>query len=102
MVPAFLNMWNHAFNEVEHISLIHAKYGSNHAEKELAKTQADENEGTNQQSLKTQQQVPYHILAEQFISNCNHQIIVSQFPLHFLSLPYLVYLAKNGPPPKLV
>ncbi len=41
LIPITSDAWDHQFNEIEHISIVHAKYGSHHLQKEVADTEKD-------------------------------------------------------------
>ena len=41
LLPIADDWWSHEFNEIEHISLIHAKYRNHHLQKEVADTTSD-------------------------------------------------------------
>ncbi len=55
LLPFVNDWWQHEFNETEHVSLIHAKYGSHHLQAELAETNS--NSKQDQCNLKIQDQV---------------------------------------------
>lgn len=100
LLPFIYDAWSHEFNEIEHISIIHARYGSHHLERELADTDTDDNKSKNQNILRSEDQVPFHVLAQV----CKFDLIANKasiqhhnFTLH--SLPN-ISVSNQGPPPK--
>ncbi len=41
LIPFIQDEWDHQFNEIEHISVVHANYRSHHLKIELADTDSD-------------------------------------------------------------
>lgn len=100
IVPFVQDAWGHEFNEIEHISLIHAKYGSNHLERELAGADTDSGKTKNQSALRTEDQVPFHIIVNQ----CGYENMVSKHPKPYFrykhnKLPF-IYIVSQGQPPE--
>ncbi|HEX8462493.1 MAG TPA: hypothetical protein VF623_13730, partial [Segetibacter sp.] len=61
LMPVVCDVWSHEFNGLEHIFNVHAKYGTNHVEKELAESSANDNSNKSQKILKSQDTVAFHI-----------------------------------------
>ncbi len=99
LVPIFCDVWAHEFNDIEHISTVHAKYGSNHIQKELAETDSDTNK-KNQSSLKSEDQVAFHISANEIFLNFHVNDFDKKFPLWNLNKLPPAFIHKHIPPPK--
>ena len=99
LIPIFCDVWAHEFNEIEHISTVHAKYGSNHIQKEIAETNSDTNK-KNQNSLKSEDQVAFHISANEIYIHFHANGFNQEFPLLNLNKLYPAFIYKHIPPPK--
>ncbi len=102
LIPIITDAWEHEFNETEHLSLVHEKYGSHHLEKELANSSHDDDRDKNPNTLKSEDQVPFHVLASEYKTT----LISDAFDKHFspfthLALPFIL-IAREGPPPKFI
>lgn len=100
LLPVVSDFWSHEFNGLEHISLVHAKYGNQHLQKELADSSAGNESNKNQNTVKFEDQVSFHIA---------QQVVKYNFLLKINDLPYpkfshekllFVPLTIQGPPPK--
>lgn len=99
LIPILSDLWDHEFNEIEHISIVHAKYGSHHLQKEVADSDADSNQ-KGQTSLKSDDQVPFHISISKYCCCYNNAVADKQFSqFKLLNFP-AVCISKQGPPPK--
>lgn len=64
MIPFVGDRLEHEFNYMEHIATVHAMYGANHMEKEMA---ADAKDNARQSgSQKTEEPVPVHVTGEEY------------------------------------
>lgn len=99
LIPVFNDLWSHEFNEIEHISIVHAKYGSHHLQKEVADTGADKNQ-KGQNSLKSEDQVPYHVSVKEFKFDFQISLINKKFLVLKFQKLNLVFISREGPPPK--
>ena len=99
LIPIFNDFWSHEFDEIEHISTVHAKYGSHHLQKEVADTNADNNQkGTN--SLKAEDQVSFHETVKPYKLDFTISLPDKEF-FHFEVLKLIsIFIHKEGPPPK--
>ncbi len=100
LIPIISDAWSHEFNETEHISLIHAKYGSHHLQKELADTNSDNGKSKSQNTVKSTDEVSFHIVQPV----CKFAFATNKSALQYLlfkpgKLP-LVLISNQGPPPK--
>ncbi len=93
------DMWAHEFNEIEHISTVHAKYGSHHLQKEVADTDAD-NSQKSQTNLKSEDQVPFHVSAKEYKIDFKISLINKEFLLLKFHKLFAVFISREGPPPK--
>lgn len=91
---------SHAFSEVMHVQTVHANYGNNHVEVELASTNSDNENRKNHNNDKSEEQVTAHFsqgeYAYDFSLNNFHQQNNS-FPV--FKLPF-VFIPFQIPPPK--
>lgn len=96
-VPVMTDVWDHAFNEVEHVCTVHAVYGEKHADAEVGKTGAENENGKNESTLHSQEPVPVHVSAEEFkdgilipvIEKFYADLLLYIFPesYHFIVIP---------------
>lgn len=100
LIPIISNVWSHEFNEIEHISTIHAKYGSHHLQKELAASGTDNENSKNQGILKSDIQYSFHVLTDAFECIFTPQKIHSQYLFFLLNKLPLVHIFNQSPPPK--
>lgn len=100
LLPIVNDWWSHEFKKIEHIAVVHAKYGSNHLQKELADTGSENNLAKNQNGLKSENQALIHLTTQ--TSKYNFDIDKSNIKYLFFKLAELpsVLLAIQGPPPK--
>ena len=89
----------HEFNEIEHVSSVHAKYGSDHLQKDLAERDSDTNK-KNQSSLKSEDQVAYHIYANEISIDFHDNGYNKKIPLLNLNKLSAAFIHKHIPPPK--
>ncbi len=61
LLPTINDAVSHTFSEAEHLATVHAKYGDNHLESALARTESDSDNSKNQNTVKTTEPVPVHI-----------------------------------------
>lgn len=89
----------HEFNEIEHISVIHAKYGSHHLQKEVADTNTDSSQ-KNENTLKSEDQISLHTIIYNYRYNYNKAVAEKQFNFFKNKKISEVSISKQGPPPK--
>lgn len=99
LIPVFNDFWSHEFNEIEHISTVHAKYGSHHLQKEVANTNSDNNQ-KGQNSLKAEDQVPFHVSAKEYKFDFKISLVDKKFLVFKFQKLISVFISKEGPPPK--
>lgn len=99
LLPIVTDWWSHEFNEIEHISQVHAIYGSHHLQKEVADTSSENDDNKDQNTSKSEDQFPFHLIPQTL--NYSFTIIKSDnkyFPYHSDRLPF-VDISNPGPPP---
>ena len=99
LIPILSDFWDHEFNEIEHISIVHAMYGSHHLQKEVADSGADNNQ-KGQTSLKSDDLVPFHVSTKEHVLNFTTLLPAKEFFLLKLHKLFAVFISKEGPPPK--
>lgn len=100
LLPLIGDAYAHAFDESMHISTVHAKYGSNHLEKSLAKESASDNRGENQQNTPSDGQAFVHISAEHLLFICSFTCVTGQYKLYNHSRIPDTFPVKFSPPPR--
>ncbi|MDQ6608288.1 MAG: hypothetical protein M3Y85_00495 [Bacteroidota bacterium] len=100
LIPIISDALSHTFAEAIHISTVHAIYGSNHLEKELANTSSDNANSKSQKNINTEDQVTVHISANE----CLYDFPVSEADKSFSLLKFFNlkagFILKQSPPPK--
>lgn len=99
LIPILNDLWDHEFNEIEHISIVHAKYGSHHLQKEVADSDADNNQ-KGQTSLKSDDQVSFHELTGEYKFEFPLDSTDIKYVALKLTKPPFVLIFSQGPPPK--
>lgn len=99
-VPVITNIWDHAFNEVEHVCTVHAVYGEKHADAEFGKASSANENGKNQSTLHSQEPVPVHVSVNEYkaelIQPCVEKIYADLLLYIFPDSYYSIVI----PPPK--
>ena len=99
-IPVIADIWEHDYNEMEHITLVHAKYGRNHVQKEVAESSANDDQNKTNNILSSEDQVPSHILADGFNPEFSVRSgAIKFFPLRNCNFSSVIIIQK-GPPPK--
>lgn len=97
-IPVACDALHHIFNEEEHLATIHAVYGNNHLQKEIAATENGCNKNT--ASIKYEEPVQFHLKAC-FLTLIDFIDKKTQIPFGFTASHCLpVYLQQTVPPPK--
>lgn len=99
-MPLIADVWEHDFNEIAHLSTVHAKYGSHHLQKEVADNTSSDGRNKNSNSLKAEDQVQLHVLVEKCFTSINNSITESYFARLINCMLPSVIIFKEGPPPK--
>ncbi len=98
LIPIISDALSHTFAEAIHIATVHAKYGNNHLEKELADTNADNKD---QNTAKSEEAFPVHVSTDNYdyrfylnkIDRSYSDLKLNHLPAVFISMPV--------PPPKI-
>ncbi len=99
LLPLISDALSHDFNEAIHISTVHAIYGDNHVENEMAAASKDE-AGKNGAGIKYEAQTPVHLSGEAFsIASIIKTNSITPALFRLLQLA-TVYLSQPLPPPK--
>lgn len=100
ILPVITDWWQHEFNEAAHLSYVHAVYGSHHLRHEIADTGSENDHSKNQNTLRSEDQVLFHVLVSEFKNEYNAVLSNIQFDiLKFLKLSSVV-ITRDGPPPE--
>ncbi len=98
LILVISDAWSHQFNEIEHISTVHAKYGSNHLQQEVADNTAENNK--NQKTLSPEDQVPYHFFSNMYNLNFKPDVIAKHHLYFKFKKTLPVFISKYALPPK--
>lgn len=102
LIPIITDVWEHQFNEIEHIATVHEKYGSHHVEKESADNNSNDDNHRGSNTLKSEDQVLFHILEDGY----KNAFILNAFEKQFVPLRHSklasILMDWDGPPPKFI
>lgn len=100
LIPLIADTWNHEFNNLTHISLIHAKYGNNHLQKELSETASDKKGDKKQHIVNSPVDVSFHLVQPDlnftFFEAVNNPIYL----IFNFEATSFIFIQNQGPPPK--
>lgn len=99
-IPIVKDVISHTFAEAIHIATVHAIYGSNHLQKEIAESDAGNACNKHQNSTNAEDQTQMHILAIECAYNFGSFL---QNKNHLSSKPYQIkngFIVKHSPPPR--
>ena len=100
LVPIVSDAISHTFSEAMHIATVHARYGSNHLEKELSNTASDNANSKHQNNINAEDQVPVHVSTNECMFDfCFTRTGKDYFSLKLYKLK-AGFILKNFPPPK--
>lgn len=91
---------SHSFAEAYHVLVIHAQYGADHLENELANSGSNNDNSKNQSTVKSEEQVPVHVSAMEYQINFSLSITSEYFHSHDPENLPSVFILKQIPPPK--
>src|ERR1022692_2264038 len=100
LLPIVRDVVSHTFAEAIHIATVHAIYGSNHLQKELAQTCDSNSNNKHQGPNNGQDEVQVHVSATEFICHLFPSAIGIHFQTSGLSPLENGFLAQDAPPPK--
>lgn len=99
LIPIIMDEWSHQFNEMEHITRVHMRYGSNHLEKEIFETEND-NKNKESGASKSENQLPFHLFYGKKILNLSLEFVTIHYNKFLLQKLPVLFLPVNLPPPK--
>lgn len=100
MIPIIGDELAHAFNGEIHISTIHAKYGSDHLEADLARTESANENTKNHNIINMQDEVSIHVFSHPFTCDFLSTEINENYPALKLSHLPVIFISLNSPPPE--
>ncbi len=98
LLPIVSDTLSHTFAEAHHIATVHAKYGNNHLEKEMANSGADNNK--NQSTIKAEESFVTHISTNECNYYFHSNFIIKNYPDLKLRKLKSIYVINPAPPPK--
>lgn len=101
LMPFVGDITSHFFAQAYHEATVHAKYGANHVDKEIADTGRENDTNKHQGTTRTEEPVPFHLSEKecQFAFSCN-PASKSFDDFKGFYLPSIL-LSVQAPPPKL-
>ena len=100
LIPIGMDCWSHTFAEAKHIMTVHAKYGSNHLDQELATENADNKTSKDQNSVKSEETTTVHIAAVEYTYEYFVPKLTTNFSVLMLLKIPVVFISRFTPPPK--
>lgn len=97
LIPVISDVYSHTFGEAIHLSTVHARYGSNHLDKALAKAGDNTKEQRNSSLAKA---AMVHINASAYIYIFHADKILPRYFLTTFEKLYTIFLSTFSPPPK--
>ncbi len=102
LIPVISDVLSHSFEEAYHVSTVHAKYGANHLETELANSASSDNDNSKNQNTTKQQE-------ETTVVHLCTEVDTYDFSLNSINKIYYpfvnnnlteIFISKHSPPPK--
>ena len=100
MLPVVSDWYQHEFNKIEHLACVHTVYGSHHLEAEIVENSSGTDQNKNQNTSKSDDQVPFHIIVAQYKNEYNSILSGIQFNTPEFLKRLSAVLLVDGPPPK--
>ncbi len=100
VIPVIEDSVFHCFAEAYHIATVHAKYGSNHLQKQIANTNDDNTNNTNKNTLKEDNSVTLHIASIQQIQSYPINKLKKLFFIQPQTALNKIFIHVIFPPPK--
>jgi hypothetical protein len=98
-IPIVKDVISHTFAEAIHIATVHAIYGSNHLQKELADT-SDNTNNKHQTNTNGEEQVQVHVSASEFLFHFCCLTFNKNYSVANLCQVKAGFIIKYSPPPK--
>lgn len=99
IVPIINDWYSHEFDQIEHLSCIHALYGSHHLQKELT-TSGSDDQNKNQSPLRSHEETTFYILKEAFKHDFDFNIQKFSYKLFKTERLPSILLSTQGHPPQ--
>ena len=100
LVPLISDAISHTFEDAIHIATVHAVYGDNHVEIELAGTGSDNDASKNQNTAKAQDPIPVHVSEETAAYDFTLTEADKYYPSLLLYNLMGIFISKDAPPPR--
>ncbi len=99
-IPIISDALSHTFADAIHIATVHAKYGNNHLETELATEGSDNDNSKNQNTVKSEEQIPVHVPEDECTFDFSLNSFNKSYPVFKNYTLSAIFIAKQIPPPK--
>lgn len=100
MIPLIIDAFDHSFAKAEHIATIHAVYGDNHTEADVAKAGGENSSDKNQNTVKCAEYASVHL----FCPKEKSRIVINPIHTTYSSLIFYnipdTFISITVPPPK--
>ena len=100
LIPIVKDTISHTFAEAIHIATVHAIYGSNHLQKEIAESDGGNTNNKHQNNTNGEEQVQIHIVVKSCIYNFLPLATVKNYFYYKYCNLLAGYIIKFSPPPK--
>ena len=100
LVPLISDAISHTFEDAIHIATVHAVYGDNHVEIELADTGSDNDTSKNQNTTKAQDPIPVHVSEKATVYEFALNEADKNYPSLLLYNLMGIFIYKDAPPPR--
>ena len=100
LIPVISDALSHTFEDAIHIATVHAVYGDNHVEIELAATSSDNDASKNQNTTKVQDPIPVHVSEEATAYEFALNVADKNYPSLLLYNLMGILISKDAPPPR--
>jgi hypothetical protein len=98
LIPIATDLLSHTFAEAIHLATVHAKYGNDHLEKEMANTGAENNK--NQTAVKSEEIFITHISVKNYAYHINIKKLSKYYPNLKQGKIESIFILTPAPPPK--
>ena len=100
LIPVISDAFSHAFADAIHEATVHAKYGANHVEKEMADDSDANDASKTQNTAKAQDPIPVHVSEEVTAYDFALNEADKHYPSLLLYNLQAIFISKDAPPPK--
>ena len=99
LIPVLNDAYAHAFAQAIHEATVHARYGNNHLQKDLA-AGADSENSKSQKACNFEEQYPVHVTTNTSDDQMYIEPVSRNYVLYRSSLIRPIFLSTIAPPPK--